>query len=320
VIGLVAVCGYFWVTEPIFMTVANWQNIVRTSAVVAILAAGQTIVVLTEGLDFSMGSMAAASGVVFGIALTGGWDWPTAMLASLAVGTAMGLANGLLVGIGKIPFFIVTLGTLSIYETISLLLSYEGETRSLLGVPAFETISELVNGTVWKIPTILLVVAGLYVFLSLVLRYTAFGRSVYAVGSNQDAARLTGINVTFVLISTYLISGLLAGFGAVVLAGRLGATAPQTDPNILFGVLAAVLIGGTTLTGGDGNLLRTAVGVLLFGVIQDGLTLRGVSTFWQGTVTGLILLGAIGVGVFRTSGWTPRRAGERIALRVRRPA
>jgi ribose transport system permease protein len=152
-----------------------------------------------------------------------------------------------------------------------------------------------------------------YALASFVLHFTPFGRSVYAVGSNIEAARLTGINVTFVLVSVYTIAGLGAGLGAIVEDGRLTGAGPQVDPNLLLTVIAAVLIGGTAFTGGDGGLLGTAIGGLFLGVIQNGLELSNVSTFWQGTVSGLILICAVGLGVLRN-----RRGGVRLSSYGRR--
>ena len=156
----------------------------------------------------------------------------------------------------------------------------------------------------------------MYLLASFVLHFTSFGRSIYAVGSNIEAARLTGVKVTLVLISVYTISGLSAGLGAVVETGRLTGAGPQVDPNLLLTVIAAVLIGGTAFTGGDGGLLGTAIGGLFLGVIQNGIELSNVSTFWQGAVSGLILIFAVGLGVLRNSrgrAWLASRRRARAA-------
>src|SRR5439155_1936336 len=151
----------------------------------------------------------------------------------------------------------------------------------------------------------------LYLIGAFVLRYTAFGRAAYAVGANPEAARLTGIEVTGVLIAVYTIAGLTAGFAAIVSTGRLTAAGPQVDPNLMLNVIAAVLIGGTAFTGGDGGLLGTLIGVLFLGLIQNGLQLSSVSTFWQGTVSGVILIVAVGLGLLRDYGVRRRLRGLR---------
>ena len=140
------------------------------------------------------------------------------------------------------------------------------------------------------------------------LRYTTFGRSLFAIGSNEEAARLSGINVSRVLILVYTIAGLAAGLACMVSVGRLTAGSPTPDPNLLLTVLAAVLIGGTSFTGGVGGVAGTAIGVVFLGVIQNGLTLSNVSSFWQGIVSGSILIIAVGLGVLRERGWSMRRA------------
>jgi len=297
-IGLLAVCVYLAITEPAFLTWANWQNIIRGQAVMAILAVGMTFVVLTGGIDLAVASTTALVAVVFG-AVVGDLSWPLAVLATLGAGLVLGLLNGTLIGLARIPFFVVTLGTLAIYQSWALLLSKSGETKSLIGVGSFGSIGDFVNGAVGPFPTVMLLVVGLYVVGSIVLSLTSFGRAVYAVGSNAEAARLTGINVRAILVSVYAIVGILAGVAALVQAGRLSAAAPQADPNLMLNVVAAVLIGGVAFSGGEGSLLGTLVGVIFLGVIQNGLTLSDISTFWQGTISGLILIVAVAIGVLR---------------------
>jgi ribose transport system permease protein len=302
VIGFVVVCIYLWATQPVFMSWGNWENIIRTQAVVAILGIGMTFVVLTGGIDLSIASATAGAAMVLGEAMIHGWHWIPAILACIGAGILVGLINGLLIGITKIPFFVVTLGTLSIYQSFALLLT-QGETISLFGMERFAPVAQLANDAVGPLPNLLLVCGGLYIVGMFVLRYTHFGRSVFAVGSNREAARLTGINVTLVLVSVYTLAGLTAGLGAVVQSGRLTAASPTADPNLMLNVIAAVLIGGTAFTGGDGSLIGTIIGVLFLGVIENGLSLSGVSTFWQGTVSGVILIAAVAIGVLRDYGW-----------------
>jgi ribose transport system permease protein len=307
--GLIVVCIYLALTEPIFLHWDNWQNIIRTESVVLTLGIGMTFVVLTGGIDLSIASATVASGMILGLAIEHGASWWVGCLACIGFGLLLGLVNGLGVGILKIPFFVFTLGTLSIYQSIALLTT-NGATISLFLYPRFNEVQTIANGNVGPFPTILLIGIGMYLIGSFVLHFTAFGRSIYAVGSNVEAARLTGVKVTLVLVTVYAISGLTAGLGAIVQTGRLTGAGPQVDPNLLLTVIAAVLIGGTAFTGGDGGLLGTAIGGLFLGVIQNGLQLSNVSTFWQGTVSGLILISAVGLGVLRHSNarmWLARR-------------
>lgn len=309
-IGVGAIVLYLSFTEPVFLTWENWQNIMRSQAVVLTLALGMTFVVLTGGIDLSIASAAVASGMFVGLAIEHGAPWWLGCLAGIGAGLCFGLANGVTIGVLKIPFFVVTLGTLSIYQSIALLTT-NGQTISLFSYSNFNEVQTLINGETGPFPTVMLFVGALYLIAAFVLHLTPFGRSVYAVGSNPEAARLTGISVTVTLIAVYAISGLSAGFGSIVQTGRLTAAGPQVDPNLMLNVIAAVLIGGTAFTGGDGGLFGTVIGVMFLGVVQNGLQLSSVSTFWQGTVSGSILILAVGIGVLRDraviSRWRTRR-------------
>lgn len=299
IIGLIAVCIYMAATEPAFMTWANWQNIFRSESIAFVLAIGMTYVVLTGGIDLSVGSTTAASAVMLGLAVQGGSSWWVGALAASGTGLALGLLNGVLTGVARISFFVVTLGSLSIYQSIALLSTESGQTISLFGFERFSTLRDLINGEVGPFPTVVVIIVAMYIVASLILRYTRFGRAIYAVGANAEAARLNGISVTLVLVSVYAISGLTAGFGAVVQTGRLTAAAPQADPTLMLTVVAAVLIGGTSFAGGEGGLFGTFLGVLFLGIIQNALQLGDVSAFYQGLVSGVILIVAVGIGVLR---------------------
>jgi ribose transport system permease protein len=309
-LGFAAIFTYLAITEPVFLTWGNWQNIIRSQAVVLTLGIGMTFVVLTGGIDLSIASATAGAAMLLGIVVRDGGSWWLGCLTAIAIGIAFGFANGAMIGILKIPFFVVTLGTLSVYQSIALL-STGGQTISLFTYQRFNEIPTLINGSVGPFPTVLLIGGALYAIGAFVLHYTAFGRAIYAVGANPEAARLTGINVGRLLIAVYLISGLTAGFAAVVQTGRLTAAGPQVDPNLLLNVIAAVLIGGTAFTGGDGGLLGTVIGVFFLGLIQNGLQLSSVSTFWQGTVSGSILILAVGLGVLRDYGVRSRLRSAR---------
>lgn len=309
-IGIAAIFVFMTIKEPVFLSWENWQNIIRSQSVVLTLAFGMTFVVLIGGIDLSIASATAASAMVIGIAVRDGAPWWLGCLAGIGMGLALGAVNGIGIGVLKIPFFVVTLGTLSIYQSLALLMT-KGETVSLFAYPTFDRVQTLINGNVGQIPTVLLLAGGLYLIGGFVLHFTGFGRGVYAVGSNSEAARLTGINVVAITVAVYAISGLSAGLGAVVQTGRLTAAGPQVDPNLMLNVIAAVLIGGTAFTGGDGGLFGTAIGVLFLGIVQNALQLSSVSTFWQGTVSGSILILAVGIGVLRDRGALGRMRARR---------
>jgi ribose transport system permease protein len=241
------------------------------------------------------------------IAFKSGWGLVPSVALALAFGAAAGLGNGLLIAKGKISFLAVTLGALSIWSSFALVVQ-EGQTVSVFSAKAFNPIHELVTNSIGPIPLLLIFDIALLLIAGGVLRYTTFGRSLFAIGSNEEAARLSGINVTRVLILVYTIAGLAAGLACIVSVGRLTAGSPTVDSNLLLTVLAAVLIGGTSFTGGLGGVAGTAIGVIFLGVVENGLTLSNVSSFWQGIVSGSILIIAVGFGVLRERGWSIRRA------------
>ena len=302
VIGLTIVCVYMSLANPLFLTWGNILNIFRAQSVVFILAIGMTYVILCGMLDLSVASATGAAAMVFGIAMKAGSGPALAVLLALLAGILLGFINGYLIGYVRISWFVTTLATLSIYASCILVVT-RGSTISLFTLEKFKPIQYLANQNIGPVPIILIVIIVLYLAGSFILQRTPFGRAVYAVGSNPEAARLNGINVAFTLMLVYMIAGLTCGFGAIQQVGRLTAAVPTTDPNQMLAVIAAVLIGGMSLRGGEGGLLGTFLGALFLGVIQNGLTLQGISAFWQGTVTGLILIFAAGLAVMRDSGF-----------------
>jgi ribose/xylose/arabinose/galactoside ABC-type transport system permease subunit len=293
-------------TQPTFLTWANWENIIRSGATVYVLGIGMTVVVLGAGIDLSVGSAVAAAGMVIGLGIEHGLPWELACAAGVAAGTAMGVVNGILVGVARIPFFVVTLGTLSIYQSLALLVA-DGGTINLFGYGRFMPVQQLIDGSVGPLPSVLVIGAAFYVAGAIVLRATSLGRAVYACGSNAQAARLAGIRVPLVIVGVYAVSGMFAGFGAIVATGQLTAAAPTADPNLVLTVIAAVLIGGTQFSGGEGGLLGTVIGVTFLEVVQNGLELSSIPTFWQGMASGAILIIAVGLGVSRGHVHTIRR-------------
>ncbi len=300
VIGLVVVCLYMSFSNPLFLTWGNILNIFRAQSVVFILAIGMTFVILCGMLDLSVASATGAAAMVFGIVMKAGGGPALAVLIALATGIVLGFINGFLIGFVRISWFVTTLATLSIYASTILVVT-RGSTISLFTLEKFKPIQYLANQNIGPIPIVLIVIGMLYIVSSVILHRTPFGRAVYAVGSNPEAARLNGINVPLTLMFVYMIAGLTCGIGAIQQVGRLTAAVPTTDPNQMLAVIAAVLIGGMSLRGGEGGLLGTFLGALFLGVIQNGLTLQGISAFWQGTVTGLILVFAAGLAVMRES-------------------
>jgi ribose transport system permease protein len=307
IVALIVVAAVLTVTQSSFLTWSNMENIIGANSVILVLALGATFVVITAGIDLSTASLMTACSMMLAIAFKSGWALVPAVVLALAFGAAAGWGNGFLIAKGRISFLAVTLGALSIWQSFSLVVQ-EGQTVSVFSSSAFKPIHELVTNDIGPIPLLLIFDVALLLIFGGVLRYTTFGRSLFAIGSNEEAARLSGINVSRVLILVYTIAGLAAGLACLVSVGRLTAGSPTPDPNLLLTVLAAVLIGGTSFTGGVGGVAGTAIGVVFLGVIQNGLTLSNVSSFWQGIVSGSILIIAVGLGVLREKGWSIRRA------------
>jgi ribose/xylose/arabinose/galactoside ABC-type transport system permease subunit len=307
IVALIVVALVLTITQSSFLTWDNMKNIIAANSVILILGLGATFVVITAGIDLSTASLMTACSMMLAVAFKSGWELVPAVVLALAFGAAAGWGNGFLIAKGRISFLAVTLGALSIWQSFSLVVQ-EGQTVSVFSSAAFKPIHELVTNDIGPIPLLLIFDVALLLIFGGVLRYTTFGRSLFAIGSNEEAARLSGINVSRVLILVYTIAGLAAGLACLVSVGRLTAGSPTPDPNLLLTVLAAVLIGGTSFTGGVGGVAGTAIGVVFLGVIQNGLTLSNVSSFWQGIVSGSILIIAVGLGVLRERGWSIRRA------------
>jgi ribose/xylose/arabinose/galactoside ABC-type transport system permease subunit len=307
IVALVAVSAVLTVTQSSFLTWANMENIIGANSVILVLALGATFVVITAGIDLSTASVMTACSMMLAIAFKSGWGLVPAVSLALAFGCAAGFCNGFLIAKAKISFLAVTLGALSIWQSFALVVQ-EGQTVSIFSAKAFTPIHDLVTNSIGPIPLLLVFDLVLILLAGGLLRYTTFGRSLFAIGSNEDAARLSGINVSRVLILVYTLAGLAGGLACLVSVGRLTAGAPTPDPNLLLTVLAAVLIGGTSFTGGVGGIVGTAIGVVFLGVVENGLTLSNVSSFWQGIVSGSILIIAVGLGVLRERGWSMRRA------------
>ncbi|ROO60590.1 monosaccharide ABC transporter membrane protein (CUT2 family) [Micromonospora sp. Llam0] len=300
--GLILLCLYLSITQPIFPTWGNITNIVASNSVILVLAVGATFVIISGALDLSTASAAAVTGMTYGLLLQHGQGALTAVAGALLVGLLLGVINGVLIAYVKVSFLVVTLGTLSIFASAALVMT-QGRTINVFSMPGFQPIYKITNGGVGGVPYLLIFDVVLVVVAALALRYTTFGRSVYALGSNREAARLNGVNVARTTLSVFLIAGLAAAVASLIQVGRLTGAGPGVDSTLLLTVVAAVLIGGTSYTGGEGGVGGTVLGVLFLGVIQNGLTLSDVSTFWRGTVNGVVLILAVTLGVARDRGW-----------------
>ena len=255
------------------------------------VAIGNTYVLLTAGFDLSVGSMLSLGGVALVGFLGEGMNAWLAIALTLSLTTLIGgLLNGMLIGKAGLSFFVVTLASLSLIRG-AVYVYTEGQTERM----SSSAVADIGDGKLLGISIPVLLMIAVFFISLFVLHLTRFGRAVYAVGGNKEAARLSGINVVAVIVAVYAISGFFAGLAGVIQVGRLGAAAPVAGTGIELSAAAAVLLGGTSFSGGSGGVGGTVVGVLFIGVLRNGLGLMGVSSFWQDVVTGTILIAAISI-------------------------
>jgi ribose transport system permease protein len=293
---LAVLIAFFAFSQPQFATYDNFVNILETNAVLLVVSVGLTLVMLVGGFDLSIGGFLALSGVVLAKLLNAGV--PTGVAIALVIGGAValgGAANGFTIARLGVSFFVVTLGMLALTRGLALVIT-DGQTQGLYEEKFLRSLSDgRVAGMPWSVViAVLVLTAGFGV-----TRYTGFGRMIYAVGGNAEAARLAGINVVAVRISVYAICSGLAALGGVMDAGRLAAAAPDAEQGIELTAAAAVLIGGTSFVGGSGGMFGTFLGTLFLGVLQNGLIIASISAYWQGVISGAVLIASVLIDRFR---------------------
>lgn len=281
---------------PNFLKPGNLGNILAQTAVIAIVAMGQQLVILTRGIDLSVGANLALATVMGGLVSRVVDSAPLVMLAMLAAGALVGAVNGLVYVFGRLPHpFIITLATLSICRGLALQFSINNTT--MRGMPP--AVTWLGESSALGLPNSFFVVAAVAAVLLVVTKFMVWGRWIYAVGGNPKAAVEMGIPVKWVVVSTYLIAGLCAGIGAVVLSGRTAASSPLYGNLLELDTIAAVIIGGASFLGGRGHLGHALVGALMIGVIRNALNLLNVGIFFQMIAIGLIIVVAVESDVLR---------------------
>lgn len=286
--GLLALCLALWIATPHFLTTANLLNVVEQSTLIGIIAVGMTFVILTAGIDLSVGSIVALSGVAMGTAFRAGLPILAAVLTGLAVGLACGLANGALITLGRLPPFIATLGMMSIARGGALMLS---DGRPISGYP--DAFRALATGDLVGIPAPVVVMLAIYGIAHFVLSRTTLGRYTYAIGGNEEAAELSGIRVRAYKSAVYGIAGLLSAVTSILLVARLDSAQPIAGIMYELDAIAAVVIGGTSLLGGSGSVIGTLIGALIMGVLRNGLNLLGVSSYLQQVAIGGVIIVAV---------------------------
>jgi inositol transport system permease protein len=299
VIFLLGIVIIVSVLEPGFRTERNMWNVIRQVSFIGILAVGMTFVILTAGIDLSVGSMLAFTGIVCASAAKGargliaggsqddgGIHVLYAVLAAIGVGLLLGGIHGFLIGYAELPAFIVTLGGLGIWRGATLVWS-EGQPISSFSKDFTYWGKGYIFG---KVPVPVLFFLAFVVVAHIVLKYTKYGRWIYALGGNPEAARLSGLNAKALTMSVYVISGLCAGVAAFLLTSRLNSAEQVAGQSYELQAIAAVVIGGTSLFGGEGGVLGTLIGALLIGVLNNGLVIMGVNSYYQPIVIGMIIV------------------------------
>lgn len=286
--ALFMLCLIFSILSPYFLSVNNLLTVATQTAIIAIIAIGQTYVMITTGIDLSIGSNIALSGMLAGIAMTNGVPVWIALLIGLASGCLVGGLNGVMIAFGKIPPFIATLCTMMAVRGISLTLT---QGIPVSGLPKSFTV--IGTGSLAGIPIPVILMILLTVIFGFVLSKTRLGRHVYAVGSNVDAARLSGVNTKAVLIKVYVISGFVAAFAGLIMAARIISAQPAAGDGYELDAVASSVIGGTSTLGGEGMIAGTFIGAFIIGILRNGLNLIGVSPFIQKIVIGVVIGGSV---------------------------
>lgn len=284
-------------STPSFFTAANLTNVLLQVAVLTIVAMGMTLVILTEGIDLSLGPVLGLCGVCAALTILAGYPLVVAILVAVAIGAACGLVNGVMVGVLRLPPFIVTLGVFGIAQSLATVLS-KGD--SVVGLPAY--FRWFNDGTWAGIPIPIWAMVASFVLTYGLLYHTRFGRYVFAIGGSRQALALSGRRVNFYHVAVYIYAGVLTAFASFIMTARMNAAHPTVGIGIEFDAIAAVILGGTSFEKGEGGLIGTVFGALAVGVLRNGLNLLGVGAEWQVATIGLVIIAAVGLDALRGRG------------------
>jgi ribose/xylose/arabinose/galactoside ABC-type transport system permease subunit len=274
--------------RPVFLTSGNLVNVLRQVSMNGVLAVGITFVIMTGGIDLSIGSIVAVTSVIIGRLLEQGHGLPLAISLGMIAAILFGLVNGLLIAFGKLPPFIATLSTMSIARGFAMV--YSNGRPYLIQVESFLAIGK---GSSFGVPNPIWILLAVCVIAYIILNFTIFGRHVYAFGGNRQAAKLAGVRTRLTEVMVYVISGTLAGITAIILSARISSGQPTAGQSYEMDAIAATAIGGTSMLGGSGSLGGTIMGFIILGIMINSLTLLGVSSFYQQIVKGFIIIAAV---------------------------
>jgi ribose transport system permease protein len=289
-VGLIIIIIILSIVSPNFMTVDNILNVLRQVSINALIAFGMTFVILTGGIDLSVGSILALSSAVTASMLASGMDPILAILIGLIAGAIMGAINGFIITKGKVAPFIATLATMTVFRGLTLVYS---DGRPITGLSSSELFVLMGKGYVGWIPVPVIWMLVTYAILYFILKKTTFGRKVYAIGGNEEAAILSGIRANRVKVWIYSLTGLLSALAGIILSSRLNSAQPTAGASYELDAIAAVVLGGTSLSGGRGWIFGTLIGALIIGVLNNGLNIMNVSSFYQQVVKGGVILLAV---------------------------
>lgn len=289
-VALVVLVILVTIMNPSFLSSVNLLNLLRQVSVNALIAFGMTFVILTGGIDLSVGSTLALSGAFVAGLISSGMSPLLAMIAGLMVGAILGMINGLLIAKGNMASFIATLATMTIYRGLTLVYTNGNPITGIGDSFLFQFIG---RGYLFGIPFPIIIMLVSFALLFVLLHKTAFGKKTYAIGGNIKAAKLAGVNTDRVQMWIYTLSGLMASLSGIILTSRLNSAQPTAGQAFEMDAIAAVVLGGTSLSGGKGRIFGTLVGALIIGTINNGLNLLGVSSFYQQIVKGIVIIIAV---------------------------
>jgi ribose transport system permease protein len=291
-IGLIALIVAVSLASPDFLDVSNLLNVLRQTSINAVIAMGMTFVILTAGIDLSVGAILALCGAFAASLIAGGFGLLIAMLIVLLAGLALGAVSGLIITYGAVQPFIATLVSMTVLRGAVLVFS-NGTPIDASSGAASNAFGNLGAGYVFGIPIPVIAAAIVFVGCWVTLTQTRFGRYVYAIGGNENVTRLSGVNVTWIKIAVYAVSGLLSALAGVILTARLQSAQPTAGTGYELDAIAAVVVGGTSLAGGSGSMTGTLIGALIIGILNNALNLMDVSSYYQMIAKGSVILLAV---------------------------
>ncbi|ATA61537.1 ribose ABC transporter permease [Geobacillus stearothermophilus] len=290
-IGLFLLCIVLSILSDDFLTMDNWLNLLRQVSINALIAFGMTFVILTGGIDLSVGSVLALSSAITAGMMAQGMNGFVAILVGLLAGMVMGVLNGVIITKGKVAPFIATLATMTAFRGLTLVYT---DGRPITGFASDDILFQMIGrGYFFGIPVPIILMLMVYIALYVVLKKTTFGRHTYAVGGNEEASRLSGLRVDRLKIYVYALTGTLSALAGLILTSRLNSAQPTAGTAYELDAIAAVVLGGTSLSGGRGWIFGTLVGALIIGVLNNGLNLLNVSSFYQQVIKGAVILLAV---------------------------